>query len=71
MQLPPLTFMDTSLLLTIGAIMLLITAELASPYHGHTNLTINKKKLKNAALVSGTLFIIIVAIRAINIVTTH
>jgi hypothetical protein len=51
--------------------MLLITAELASPYHGHTNLTINKKKLKNAATASGTLFIIIVAIRAINIVTTH
>jgi len=69
MQLPPLTFMDTSLLLTIGAIILLITAELASPYYGHTNLTINKKKLKNAALASGTLFLITVAIRIINIIT--
>lgn len=49
--------------------MLLITAELASPCYGHTNLTINKKKLKKAALASGTLFLIIVAIRIINIIT--
>ena len=69
MQLPPLTFTDTSLLLMIGAIMLLITAELASPHYGHTNLTINKKKLENAAIASGTLFLITVAIRIINIIT--
>jgi hypothetical protein len=50
--------------------MLFITAELASPYYGHTNLTINKKKLENAAIASGTLFLIMVAIRIINIITT-
>lgn len=70
MQLPPLTFSDTSLLLTIGAIILLITAELASPYHGQTNLTINKKKLKNAAFATGILFLVTVAIKAITIITT-
>jgi hypothetical protein len=69
MQLPPLTFTDISLLFTVGAIMLLITAELASPYYGHTNLTINKKKLRNAAYASGVVFLITVAITVINIIT--
>lgn len=53
MQLPPLTFLDLSLLLTVGAIILLITAELASPHYGLTNLAINKKKIRNAALPTG------------------
>jgi hypothetical protein len=56
-------------LLTVGAIILLITAELASPYHGLTNLTINKKKLRNATLTMGLLFLLIVAIRIIGIIT--
>jgi hypothetical protein len=55
MQLPPLTFSDLSLLLVVGAIILLITAELASPHYGLTNLTINKKKLRNAALTIPTI----------------
>ncbi len=46
----PLTFWDISLWLAVTAIILLITAELISPYYGQTNLLINKKKLKNAAL---------------------
>jgi hypothetical protein len=66
MQLPPLTFSDLSLLLAVGAIILLITAELASPYYGLTNLTINKKKLQNAALTMGLLFLLPVAIRIIG-----
>ena len=70
MQLPPLTFSDLSLLLAVGAIILLITAELASPYYGLTNLTINKKKLQNAALTMGLLFLLTVAINIINIITS-
>jgi len=70
MQLPPLTFSDLSLLLALGAIILLITAELTSPYYGLTNLTINKKKLRNAALTMTLLFLLIVAINIINIITS-
>jgi hypothetical protein len=70
MQLPPLAFSDMSLLLAIGAIILLITAELASSYNGQTNLTINRKKLKNAALATGIIFLLTVAIRVINLIIT-
>ena len=68
MQLPPLTFSDLSLLLAVGAIVLLITAELSSSSYGLTNLTINKKKLRNAAFVTGALFLITVGIRIIGII---
>jgi hypothetical protein len=70
MQLPPLTFPDLSLLLAVGAIILLITAELASPHYGLTNLTINKKKLRNAALTMSLLFLLTVAIKIISIITS-
>jgi hypothetical protein len=70
MQLPPLTFSDLSLLLVVGAMILLITAELTSPHYGLTNLTINKKKLQNAGLTMVLLFLLTVAINLINIITS-
>jgi hypothetical protein len=66
----PLSFWDVSLWLAVIAITLLITAELISPYYGQTNLHINKKKLKNAALTTGILFLITVAIRIYGIIMT-
>jgi hypothetical protein len=66
----PLTFWDISLWLAVTAIILLITAELISPYYGQTNILINKKKLKNAALITAILFLITVAIRIYGIITT-
>lgn len=66
----PLTFWDISLWLAVTAIILLITAELTSPYYGQTNLLINKKKLKKVALLMGILFLITVAIRIYGIITT-
>jgi hypothetical protein len=66
----PLSFWDVSLWLAVTAITLLITAELISPYYGQTNLHINKKKLKNAALTTGILFLITVAIRIYGIIMT-
>jgi hypothetical protein len=54
----------------VDAIILLIIAELASPQYGLTNLTINKKKLRNAALTTGLLFLVTVVIRIINIITS-
>lgn len=64
----PFTFWDLSLVLAVTSIILMITAELISPYYGQTNLTINKKKLKNAALATGTLFLVTVAMRIYTII---
>jgi hypothetical protein len=66
----PLSFWDISLWLAITAIILLITSELISPYYGKTNLLINKKRLKNVALVIGILFLITVVIRIYGIITS-
>jgi hypothetical protein len=65
----PLSFWDISLWLAVTAIILLITAELISPYYGQTNLLINKERLKKAALLMGALFLITVAIRIYGIIT--
>ena len=64
----PLSFWDVSLWLAVTAIILLITAELISPYYGKTNLLINKKHLKNTAIIMGILFLITVAARIYNII---
>jgi hypothetical protein len=70
MQLPLLTFSDLSLLLAVNAIILLITSELASPKYGLTNLAINEKKLRNAALTVSLLFLLTLAIIIFNIITS-
>ena len=64
----PLTFWDVSLWLAVTAIILLATSELVSPYYGKTNLLINKKRLRGAALLLGTLFMITVLIRIYEII---
>jgi hypothetical protein len=66
----PLSFWDISLWLAVTAIILLITSELISPYYGKINLLINKKRLKNVALIMSTLFLITVAIRIYGIITS-
>jgi hypothetical protein len=68
MQLPPLTFSDISLLLTVGTIILLIAVEISSNSYGKTNHIINKKKLRNAAFVTSALFFVTVGIRIIGII---
>jgi len=65
----PLNFWDISLWLAVTAIILLITAELTSPYYGKTKLLIDKKKLRKVALTMGILFLITVAIRIYQIIT--
>jgi hypothetical protein len=64
----PLSFWDISLWLAVTAIILLITSELISPYYGKTNIVINKKRLRNVALIVSTLFLITVAIRIATII---
>jgi len=64
----PLMFSDLSLLLAVTAIILLITSELLSPSYGNTNIYINNKRLKTAAVVVSILFLITLAIKIINII---
>jgi len=66
----PLTFWDISLWLAVTAIILLATSELISPYYGKTNLIIEKKRLRETALVLGILFLLTVLIRVYGIITT-
>jgi len=66
----PLGFWDVSLFLAMTAIILLITSELISPHYGKLNILVNKKRLKNAAVAVSALFLITVAIRIINILST-
>jgi len=65
----PLDFWNVSLWLAVTAIILLITAQLASAYDGPATLLIEKKRVKNAALLMGTLFLITVAMRIYGIIT--
>ncbi len=64
----PLDFWDISLLLAITSIILLITSELLSPYYGKVNILVNKKRLKNAALIFSLLFLTTVALRIASII---
>jgi len=64
----PLNFWDISLWLAITAIILLITAELISPYYGQTNLLINKGRLKTAALTLGIVFFLTALIRILEVI---
>jgi hypothetical protein len=67
-QPPPFTFWTVSLWLGVTAIILLITAQLASSYDGPATLLINVKRLKYVALTMGLLFLVAVAIRIYGII---
>ncbi len=66
MQIPPLTFSDFSLLLAVEAIIFLITVVLASSSYGRTNFTLNKKKLRRAALTLAILSLVTMGIRVVG-----
>ncbi len=70
MQLPPFTFWSISLWLAVTAIILLITAQLASSYDGPATLLLNTKKLKQAAIILGLLFLTTVAIQIYQTIIT-
>jgi len=65
-----LDFNDISLFFAVAAIILLIASELLSPYYGKANVHINKKRLRNTAIVTSTLFLFTVAIRITAILIT-
>jgi hypothetical protein len=64
-----LTFWDISVVLAVAAITLEITAELSSPYYGRTNLLLNRKKLRNAALITAILFLTTAAVQIYTIIS--
>jgi hypothetical protein len=64
----PLSLWDVSILLAVVAIILLITSELLSPYYGTSNLRINNKRLKNAAIITSIMFLVTVGIRIATLI---
>ncbi len=68
MPLPPLPLDGASLLFAVGSIIVLITAELSSPYYGQTTLTIDRQRLKDTGYFLALLFVVIMIIRLIIIV---
>ena len=66
----PLSFWDLGLWIAVTAIILLITAELTSPYNTQANILIDNNKLEKAALTMGILFLITVTIHIYSIITS-
>jgi len=66
----PISFWDLGLWIAVTAIILLITAELTSPYNTQANILIDNNKLEKAALTIGILFLITVAIHIYSIITS-
>ena len=56
------TLNDLSLLFAMTAVILLITSELMSPYYGKINVKINRKRLRNAAILFSIMFLATVAL---------
>jgi hypothetical protein len=64
----PLDLLNISLLLAIISIVLLVTSGLLSPHYRRTNILINKKKLRNAAVFFAFLFVASIAIRIVILI---
>lgn len=64
----PLSFWDISLVLTVVALVLIVTSELVSSYRGR-NLAIEKKVLRRTALMFGVAFLFTVVIRVYQIIS--
>ena len=64
----PLDTDDISLLFAVTALILLVTSELLSPYYGKINFRINRKRLRNVAILFSILFLATVVIKIAEIV---
>jgi hypothetical protein len=67
MLLPTVTLQDIRILLALGALLLLVTAELAPHISGEKMLTSDIKKLRYLALLISVLFLVTIAIELFNI----
>jgi len=64
----PLDFMEFGLLLAVIALVLITTSELIlSSHRRNAYILLNKKKLRNTAILFSILFIAIVILRAIDL----
>ena len=59
----PLDLWTLSLWLAVTAIMLLITTQIVSAYEGEMTLLVDKRRLRNVALLMGILFLTFIAVR--------
>ena len=64
----PLDFWTITLLIAAIAIILLVTSEMLSSYHGKVNILINKKRLRNAAIAAAIAFLTTAAMRVISLI---
>jgi hypothetical protein len=65
---PPLDLTDASILLAVSAILLLVTSQISPAYNGITDITIDKKRLDIAAMITGAMFLATVVIRVISFI---
>ncbi len=61
----PIVIADVDILIAVTAAILLASSVLISPQFGGVNLLVDKKRLANAAIFFGILFLALVAIRAL------
>ncbi len=66
----PLGFSDISLWLAFAAIVLLITSEMVSLYYGKINIRIDRKRLRNVALLTAILFLATLGVRVADMLLT-
>jgi len=59
---------ELSTLLAVTAIMLLVASQLFSSYSRRTTLLLNRKRLRNIAIIFSVLFLITVGIRLFEII---
>ena len=64
----PLNLSDVSILLSVVALILLVTSTLLSSYHGKVKILISKKRLSGVATVVAILFLITMAVRIVDFV---
>ena len=67
----PFDLWNMSLWLAVTGIILLITVILASGYDGRATILVDQKRLRNATLLIGMLFLVTVAIRIYGIVISR
>lgn len=68
MQVPPLQFLDLTLLLLVGAIMLLLLYEFSSNNYSPINMLLNRKRLRYIALLADSVFFVAFTIQALGII---
>ncbi|MEM3046482.1 MAG: hypothetical protein QW057_05290 [Candidatus Bathyarchaeia archaeon] len=66
----PLGLQELTLWLAVTAIILLATAELISPQYGEVGLAVDRKRLRNAAVITGLAFLATVTLRVYEVIAT-